>query len=118
MSIEDHNNVSSIEMAGVKRYGSDKRDAKPPFKFQVGESPVVTVYEPDAGTVMDIEEAKSTRQSLRLFLGEDYGAVEEHLEGVHPEDLVELARDISRHFNLFDTQASVNRASRRRAGRR
>ena len=117
MSIEDHNNVSSINEAGVKRYGGS-RDSKPPFKFQVGDSPIVTVFEPDAGTVMDIEEAQSTRRVLRLFLGEDYGKVEEHLEGVHPEDLVELARDLSRHFNLFDTQASVNRASRRRAGRR
>ena len=102
----------------VRKYGSDPADARPPFSFQVGNSPVVTVYEPDAGIILDVEEAQSTRAILRLFMGEDYNAIEEHLEGLRGDDLVELARDISRHFGLFDTTGSVNRAQRRRAERR
>lgn len=102
----------------VKEYGTEKREAKKPFAFRVGESPVVTVYEPDAGIIMDIEEAQSTRKVLRLFLGDDYASVEEYLEGLHGDELVEMARDLSRHFGLFDTQSAVNRAQRRRSGRK
>lgn len=115
---DDITNLDDVREGSVKRYGGSKRDAKPPFRFQAGESPVVTVHEPDAGIIMDIEEAQSTRRVLRLFLGEDYSKVEEHLEGLHGDDLVEMARDLSRHFGLFDTQASVNRAQRRRSTRR
>lgn len=102
----------------VKKYGGETRVAKAPFPFQIGDSPTYSVHEPDAGTVMDIEEAKTSRQVLKLFLGEQYQDVEDHLEPMHPDVLVELARDLSRHFGLFDTEQAVNRADRRRRGRR
>lgn len=110
--------ITSAPGRGVRKYGGDSSDARPPFEFQVGNSPVVKVFEPDAGIIMDIEESQSTRAILRLFLGDDYTDIEEHLEGLRGDDLVELARDLSRHFGLYDTQASVNRAQRRRANRR
>lgn len=102
----------------VKKYGGENRKAKAPFEFELPGSPVFTVHEPDAGTVMDIEEAKTSRAVLKLFLGEQYQDVEDHLEPLHPDNLVELARDLSRHFGLFDTEQAVNRADRRRRGRR
>lgn len=103
-----------FERKNVRKYGTEQRDVKEPFTFQVGESPVFTVHEPDAGTVMDIEEARTTRSVLRLFLGEQYGKAEEFLEPLHPDELIDLARDLSRHFGLFDNQGAVNRAERRR----
>lgn len=102
----------------ARRYGGDKRAAAAPFEFQIGDSPTFTVHEPDAGTVMDIEEATTSRQVLKLFLAEQYGQVEEHLEPQHPDVLIDLARDLSRHFGLFDADQAINRSERRRRARR
>lgn len=104
----------------VHQYGADAaRPAKAPFVFRVDESPEITVHEPDAGTVMDIEEAQTSRRTLRLFVGgEQWSLLEEHLERQHPDVLVDLARDISRHFGMFDASSAANRAERRRRARR
>lgn len=100
----------------VNRYSSNT-PAIADFPLQVGDSPVIMVHEPDAGTVMDIEEAQSTRAVLRLFLGTDFDKIEEHLNGQKPDLLVDIAGDLSRHFKLTATQAKVNRADRRRQAR-
>ncbi|ROZ51008.1 hypothetical protein EEB13_05540 [Rhodococcus sp. WS3] len=101
----------------VRKYGSEGRTAKEPFPFQIGDSPTFLVEEPDAYTVMDIEEAKHSRQVLKLFLGEQYQDVEDYLGPQHPDVLVELARDLSRHFGLFDVEQAQNRVERRRRGK-
>ena len=102
----------------IRVYGQEEREPKQPFRFRLGNSPEMVVYEPDSGTVMDIEECGTTRKALRLFLGDGYAQLEEYLEPMHPDVMVELARDMSRHFGLFDTQPSVNRAEQRRRRRR
>lgn len=104
-------------MSAARVYGG-KREAKAPFVFRISDdegAPVFTVPEPDAGTVMDIEEATTSRRVLKLFLGEQFPALMDAIEAEAPEVLVELARDISRHFGLFDGQS--NRAERRRRER-
>lgn len=108
---------SNVSSGNIRQYGGESRTVKEPFVFQLGDSPQFTVTEPDAGTVMDIEEAKTSRQVLKLFLGDQYAAAEEHLEPLHPDVLVELARDLSKHFGLFDVEAAGNRADRRRRSR-
>ncbi|WP_052070699.1 hypothetical protein [Rhodococcoides fascians] len=111
--------VRSIASKGtVRQYGTESRSAKEPFVFSLPGSPEFSVPEPDAGTVMDIEEAETSRQVLKLFLGESYPELEEHLEPQHPSVLVELTCDVSRHFGLFDIQAAGNRADRRRRASR
>ncbi|OZC55961.1 hypothetical protein CH276_28045 [Rhodococcus sp. 06-470-2] len=116
--MSDSADVRSIASKGtVRQYGTDARAAKDPFAFALPGSPEFSVPEPDAGTVMDIEEAKTSRQVLKLFLGDDYPNLVEYLEPLHPDVLVDLAQDISRHFGLFDTDAAGNRADRRRRDR-
>ena len=108
-------NVTPIQ--AVNTYGTDDRAAIEDFPLKIKNSPTIMVHEPDAGTVMDIEEAGSTRAVLRLFLGTDFDKIEEHLNAVQPDVLVDIAGDLSRHFKLSATQAKVNRADRRRAAR-
>ena len=104
---------------GVRRYGQDAtRPAPiPDFPIQVGKSEVIHVHEPDAGTVMDIEEATTTRAMLQLFFGDDWDKVSDDLNALHPTELVDIAGDLSRHFKLNATQTRVNRAERRRQQR-
>lgn len=118
MSETNESKGVAVSNANVRTYGTEARPAKDPFVFNLPGSPEFSVPEPDAGTVMDIEEAKTSRQVLKLFLGEDYPDLAEHLEPLHPDVLVDLAQDISRHFGLFDTDAAGNRADRRRRDRR
>ncbi len=110
-------NVTQFRDTNVNRYGQDRPAAIPDFPVHIGDSPVVNVHEPDAGTVMDIEEATTTRAVLQLFFGDDYADIEEHLNSLHPTVLVDLAGDLSRHFKLNATQTRVNRAERRRQQR-
>ena len=117
MSDDFYDNVRVLD-DGVHHYDSSDRDVIADFPLKVGNSPVIMVHEPDAGVVMDIEESTSTRQVLRLFLGDDYATIEDHLAAQKPDVLVDIAGDLSRHFKLQPQQARVNRAERRRQQRR
>lgn len=109
--------IAAARSHGARNYGAETRSAKDPFVFSVGDSPEFTVHEPDAYTVMDIEEASTSRAVLKLFLGDQFNDVEDHLGPLHPDTLLDLARDLSRHFGLFDADAAVNRSERRRRDR-
>ncbi|APE11009.1 hypothetical protein BO226_19225 [Rhodococcus sp. 2G] len=118
MSKDTLDNVTQIDEQDVRRYGGEKRESKKPFKFQIGESPTFYVQEPDADTVMDIEEAQTSRRVLKLFLGDQFDDVADFLGPEHPDTLIDLARDLSKHFGLFDAEQAVNRADRRSRDRR
>lgn len=118
MSAKDIDTVTSFDDREVVKFGGNRRERKKPFKFQIGDSPVFTVEEPDADTVMDIEEATTLRRALKLFVGDQYDAVEDHLGPEHPDELVDLLRSISRYFGLDDTDSTMNRAERRSRDRR
>ncbi|MDV2474238.1 hypothetical protein F8M49_30105 [Rhodococcus zopfii] len=118
MSKDNLETITSIDEQNVRRYGGEKREAKRPFTFQIGESPVFHVQEPDADTVMDIEEARTSRSVLKLFLGDQYDDVADFLGPQDPDVLIDLARDLSKHFGLFDAEQAVNRADRRSRARR
>ncbi|HEY9264237.1 MAG TPA: hypothetical protein VIQ11_06515 [Mycobacterium sp.] len=110
--------VFNVENGDVARFGGERREQKAPFKFQIRDSPVFIVEEPDADTVMDIEEARTTRRVLKLFLGDGYEDVEDFLGPEHPDVLFDIARAMSKHFGLFDADEAVNRAERRSRDRR
>ncbi|QUD15902.1 hypothetical protein [Nocardia phage KYD2] len=114
--MDNEDNVTQLP-SGVRRYGQNRPEPIEDFPVQIGDSEVVMVREPDAGTVMDIEEATTTRAVLQLFFGDDYAKIEEQLNGLHPTVLVDIAGDLSRHFKLNATQTRVNRAERRRQQR-
>ncbi len=106
---------------GVKKFGgsASRREPIAPLRFTIGDTDphVFVVEEPDAGTVMDIEEATSSRRVLRLFFGDDWPKAEKLLEAEHPETLVDLARDLSTHFKLNEDAPVMNRNARRRERR-
>ncbi|MFD4932350.1 hypothetical protein ACIGKR_29825 [Rhodococcus qingshengii] len=121
--IDNIGNVSNFGDPAVDTFGGGKREKKAPYLFRIGESPVFQVEAPDSDTVLDIEEAGTSRRVLKLFLGDQYEDVEDWLGPEDPETLVDVIRAMSRHFGLFDTDAAMNRAekrsrSRRRGGRR
>ncbi|QXU53611.1 hypothetical protein [Rhodococcus sp. LW-XY12] len=118
MSTDNLDNVTQIDEQDVRRYGGEKREPKKPFKFQIGDSPTFFVHEPDADTVMDIEEASTSRRVLKLFLGEQFDDVADFLGSEHPETLIEVVRDMSKHFGLFDAEQAINRVERRSRDRR
>ncbi|MGU3587483.1 hypothetical protein ACLBYD_30630, partial [Rhodococcus sp. C26F] len=97
MSKDNLDNVTQLDEQDVRRYGGEKREGKKPFKFQIGESPTFYVQEPDADTVMDIEEAQTSRRVLKLFLGDQFDDVADFLGPEHPDTLIDLARDLSKH---------------------
>ncbi|BDB62355.1 hypothetical protein [Rhodococcus sp. RDE2] len=118
MSTDNLDTITPIDEQDVRRYGGEKREPKKPFKFQIGDSPTFFVHEPDADTVMDIEEASTSRRVLKLFLGEQFDDVADFLGSEHPETLIEVVRDMSKHFGLFDAEQAINRVERRSRDRR
>ncbi|HEY9314326.1 hypothetical protein [Williamsia sp.] len=102
----------------VVTFGGEQRERKAPFEFKFQDSPVFVVEEPDADTVMDIEDARVTRRVLKLFLGEQYDDVMDYLGAERPEVLLDFTQSISQHFGLFDADQAVNRAERRGRNRR
>jgi hypothetical protein len=113
--------VTDIHDADVVQFGgsASTHEEIKPMKFRIGDDPrVFTVYEPDAGTVMSIEEAGTSRRALSLFLGEEWGAAEPLLEPEHPDTLIDMVQGMSRHFKLYEGAPDVNRATRRRQARR
>lgn len=109
-----------VDESEIETYGGSA-NARPEIKpkhFRIGDDPYVfTVYEPDAGTVMDIEEGGSSRRILALFLGDEWGKAEGLLEGEQPDALVDMAQGLSRHFKLYSGAPEGNRAARRRESR-
>lgn len=110
-----------VDESEIETYGgsTNRRAEIAPKHFRIGDDPhVFTVYEPDAGTVMDIEEGGSSRRILALFLGDEWGKAEALLEGEQPDALVDMAQGLSRHFKLYSGAPEGNRAARRRESRR
>ncbi|MGC0364813.1 hypothetical protein ABH922_002797 [Rhodococcus sp. 27YEA15] len=106
---DDHN---------VDTFSGERRAKKAPYRFRIGESPVFQVEAPDADAVLDIEEAKTSRRVLKLFLGDQYDDVEDYLGPQDPDTLIDVIRAMSRHFGLFDADAALNRAEKRSRSRR
>lgn len=113
----------------VQVYGGETRTVVPPMRFRVqgdpetgvDDSPVITVHEPDAGTVMDFLEssrAMDFRRSLRILLGpEQWAAAEEQIERLHISEIVSMTQDISRHFALDQALTGESSRQTRRARR-
>lgn len=86
-----------------------------PFPLEVDENETLLIPVPDSDTVLDIEEAGSSRRMLELMCGEHSDRVFE-LIGPEPGSVItDLARDMARHFGISPEQAPPggSRASRR-----
>lgn len=98
----------------------DPRAAYPAFRVRIG-SHTYSLEAPDAGLVMELEEARMTRVFLALAFDEQWKAVEQTLATKSPEALLTLIRSYGQHFDLDQAaimaQAAPNRAERRRRRR-
>ncbi len=71
-----------------------------PFVLDVDESTTITVPRPTGAVLMDVEEATSSRQIIKLLAGDQ---AEEFLKIVGDEDytvLQAVATDMQKHFGL------------------
>lgn len=103
---------------GAVQFGVQTRESKAPFVFSVADSPEVTIYEPDAGTMMALTKAGSDPElTLQLLLGSEWPKIKQHLEPLHNEVIIEMLRTIGDYFDLaeyYSPPAAANRAERRR----
>jgi hypothetical protein len=86
-----------------KTYKFDRyvEDAKvEPFTLELSEDEVLEIPPPDGETVLEIEEATSSRVMLELLCGEHYDRVWELIRHRPASVLNGLARDIGDHFGL------------------
>lgn len=94
----------------------DARGDYPPFRVKIG-GKSFALDAPDAGLVMELEEARTTRVFLALAFDQQWPDVEPLLAGKPPEALLRLVREFGQHFDL-DQQAIVQQAAPNRAERR
>ena len=113
----------------TKVYGGGDRTVTAPFRFAVrgdaevglANSPVLTVHEPDGGTVLDFLDAARAmnyRAALRVLLGgAQWRSAEEQIERLHISEIVGMCQDISQHFGLDLALAGESSRQNRRARR-
>lgn len=71
-----------------------------PFHLDVDEDTTITVLRPTGDVLMDVEEATSSRQIIKLLAGKQSDAL---LSAIGPEDYTVLqgvAEDMQKHFGL------------------
>lgn len=90
-----------------------KEAEKPPFVLEVSEDETLEISAPDGDTVMEIEEAHSSRTTLRLLSGEHSARVLELVGEAPASVLVGLVQDMTKHFGLQQAPSGGSRASRR-----
>lgn len=101
---------------GTKTFKFDqylKEAEKPPFMLEISEDEILEIPAPDGDTVMEIEEARSSRTTLKLLSGEHSARVLELVGDAPASVLVELVQDMTKYFGLQQAPSGGSRASRR-----
>ena len=60
----------------------------------------VTIPAPDGDTILKLEEASSSRDRLKLFLGDQHDAVWTHVKSAPGGVMAKLVKDIAEHFGM------------------
>lgn len=108
--------IDSTELVDLDLDLAGPGEVYPPFRLRVG-GKEFSLDAPDAGLVMEIEEARTTRGFLALAFDRQWPDVEPLLAGRAPDVLLTLVRSYGQHFDL-DQQALVAQATPSRAERR
>lgn len=94
-----------------------------PFVVRLG-GQTWTIEQPDGGTVMDIDEARTPRAMLALIFDDQWADVAHLIDPLHTDQIRQLVRQFRRHFELDEAgaqaaeQKSFSRADRRKLRRR
>ncbi len=95
----------------------DAPDDIPPFRLRLGGETFV-LQAPDAGLVMELEEARTTRGFLALAFDDQWPKASPLIERLKDrKDLFKIVRQYGQHFEL-DQQALMEQAAPNRAERR
>lgn len=72
------------------------------FVLEVSNDPAdnIVIEAPDGETVLALEESRSSRDRLKLFLGAEYDRAWEHLGKAPGGVLAAIVADIARHFGM------------------
>lgn len=92
------------------------RDRIRPWRVKLGDR-IFEVEQPDAGLVMEVEQANTTQATLALIFDEQWPDIRPLLVGLEPDALLTLVRQYGQHFDL-DAQGLMERATPNRAERR
>lgn len=93
-----------------------ERPSIPAFRVRLGGRDW-EITEPDAGLVMELDNARNTDTYMQLIFDDQWPDVRPLLAGKQPDVLIQIIRQYSRHFDL-DAEAMVQRAAPSRAERR
>lgn len=94
-----------------------------PFVVKLG-GQYWSIQQPDGGTVMDIDEARTPRAMLALIFDDQWADVAHLIDELATEQIRTLVRQFRRHFELDEAgaqaseQKSLSRADRRNLRRR
>lgn len=96
----------------MKTYRFDQyvQDAQiDPFVLEVSDDPEenITIPAPDGDTILKLEEAFSSRDRLKLFLGDRYDQVWKHIEHAPGGVMAKLVKDMAAHFGMDFQRAPV-----------
>ena len=115
-------NVRAID-SGPVDFDVDARQSKtyPPYRLRM-DGQTWLVQPPDVGTVMQAEKSPTTEAFMQIMFEDDWKDLEPIFKSYpDPELIFEVARAISRHFNLDAaavSQQPMNRRERRAQPRR
>ena len=83
-----------------------RRAVKAPFELIIDEDKTVSIPPPSTDVLLDVAEATTPREQLRLLAGDQYDALMEVL-GPEPGGILKpLLADLTAHFDLGETSAS------------
>lgn len=86
-----------------------------PFPLEVSDEETLLIPAPDGDTMLEIEEARSSRRTLELLCGEHADRVLELVGPAPAAVMSDLVQDMLKHFGITPEQAPPggSRASRR-----
>lgn len=79
---------------------------KAPFELIIDEDKTITIPPPSTDVILDVAEATSPREQLRLLAGDQYEPLMEVLGDEPGSILKPLLNDLTNHFDLGETSAS------------
>lgn len=90
-----------------KTYSFDQfqREAAPdPFVLEFDDRDNIVIPAPDALTLMQAEEAGTTRKFLETLCGSEWSQVSELVEGLSTKGLMRFVRTMTQHFGISADQ--------------
>jgi hypothetical protein len=92
-----------------------KEAERPPFVLEISDGDTIEIEAPNGDTMLEIEEARSSRTTLELLAGEHSERILELIGPAPAGVMTDLVQDMLKHFGITKEQSPSggSRASRR-----